>query len=620
MKSRTTLVLVLVALVFGGFVALDYYKGTSTEQGEVQRKRVLDFQAKDVTNLKIELTNQVFVLEKSVDKWQIKQPFNVPANSSTISSILDELEFIERDRTITEKELKGVTLAGFGLDKPRLRATLQLKKGSLSLLIGNETPTKEALYVQVRGKKGVLVVPKSIYERLNLTLSDLRDRIVVDFLPATATRLEIKSADRVIELAKTVATTANVEPRWMLTQPLTARADSRKVSELLAALNDLRVRDFVSEDPKDIHPYQLDEPEREIVVWTGESNRTLLLGRSLTNDADRVYAKLKSADSIFTVNASMAKKFAVQANDLRDARVLTFSENDVRGIQLTRGSEMISLVRTDSTWELTKPTAVAAEDSAVQQLLGRIEDLSAKQFTADVATDLDKYGLATPTATVSLQGAGTNVLVQLLVGMLDTSNAVRFVKRTDEPFVYGVDTNMDGWLSTNYLALRSRRLAGLKAEQISKLTIVSKMTIERKSGKIVIERRGADKKWHLVEPSQGVLDDDALQWVLDGLAQLQAEEFIREDHDHLADYGLDQPEVTITAAVGEKNYTLAIGQQQGTDRKYALWSDPALVFTIRVDRANTLTKNLVTLPAPANVSAETLPAAPTATPLTPATP
>ena len=56
MKSRTTLVLVLLALAIGGFVALDYYKGTSTEQAETRRKRLLDFQAKDVTRLKIELT------------------------------------------------------------------------------------------------------------------------------------------------------------------------------------------------------------------------------------------------------------------------------------------------------------------------------------------------------------------------------------------------------------------------------------------------------------------------------------------------------------------------------------------------------------------------------------
>ena len=45
MKSRTTLVLVLVALVFGGLVALDRYKGTSTEDAQSKRKRVLDFAA-----------------------------------------------------------------------------------------------------------------------------------------------------------------------------------------------------------------------------------------------------------------------------------------------------------------------------------------------------------------------------------------------------------------------------------------------------------------------------------------------------------------------------------------------------------------------------------------------
>ena len=338
MKSRTTWMLVFIALLIGGLVALDHYKGTSTEDAETRRKHFLDFQAKDVTSLKIELTNQVFVLEKSGDQWQIKQPLDVRANSSTVSSILDELEFAERSRTITEKELKGANLDEFGLEKPRARATLRTKKGAVGLLVGSETPTKDALYVQVQGQRNVHVASKSIYDRLNRTLDDLRDRIVVDFQPASATRFEIKSADHVIELAKSAATT-NTETRWALTRPLAARADPRKVSELLADLNALRVLDFVSEDPKELHAYQLDEPEREVTVWTGESGKTLLLGRTLTNNASKVYAKLKSADSIFTVPASTAQKFAVQANDLRDARVLTFAEDDVRSLELIHGAE-----------------------------------------------------------------------------------------------------------------------------------------------------------------------------------------------------------------------------------------------------------------------------------------
>jgi hypothetical protein len=591
MKSRTTWVLILIALVIGGFVALDYYKGTSTEQAETRRKRLFDFQTKDVTSLKIELTNQVFMLEKTGELWQIKQPLDVRADAGTVNSILDELEFAERNRTITGKELKGANLTEFGLEKPRVRATLQTKKGVVELLVGNETPTKDALYVQVQGRQNMLVAPKSIYERLNRKLDDLRDRVVVDFLPATATRFEIKSAEHVIELAKSVATT-NTESHWALTRPLAVRADPRKASELLADLNELRVQDFVSEDPKDMHTYQLDEPEREVTVWTGESGKTLLLGRGLTNDASKVYAKLKSADSIFTVPASTAHKFAVQANDLRDPRVLRFEEDNVRDIDVIHGNGKISIVRTDSTWNITTPVAVPAEDSEVQGLLGHLAGLNATQFVADVATDLDKYGLAAPTVTVNLQGTGTNTLVQLLVGTVDASNAVRFAKRADEPFVYGVDTNIDEWLPRNYLALRTRHLVDLKTDEINQLTV------EKKSGKAVVER-GPDKKWRLVEPSQGVLDNDALQHALDEFTRLRVEEFVHEGRENLAEYGLDQPEATLTAVVGEKYYTLAVGKLHGTDAQYALWSDPVLVLTIWTSQVNTLTKDFATSPVPA---------------------
>ena len=97
------------------------------------------------------------------------------------------------------------------------------------------------------------------------------------FSRRSATRIEIKSADRVIELAKSGAST-NAEPRWALTRPLAARADQRKVSELLADLGGLQVLDFVSEDPRNLHMYQLDEPEREVTVWTGRIRQDVDVG------------------------------------------------------------------------------------------------------------------------------------------------------------------------------------------------------------------------------------------------------------------------------------------------------------------------------------------------------
>jgi hypothetical protein len=577
-----------MVLVIGGLVALDYYWGTSTRDRAAKSKRILDFQSKDITGLQIDLTNQVYTLERSGDQWQIKQPLDVRASYSTVSSILDELEFAERNRVITGKELTGLAPKDFGLQNPRIRLTLQDKKRSIILLIGNETPTRDAIYVQLQGKKDVLVAPKSIYERVDRTLDDLRDRTVIDFQAASATRIEIKSIDRVIELSKSAITT-NAEPRWALTRPLVARADQRKVSELLADLSGLRVTDFVSESPRDIPMYLLDEPEREVTVWTGESGKTLQIGRTSTNDPSKVYAKLKSADSIYTLPTATVQKFAIQANDLRDAQVLAFSESDVHGIEVLHGTDKISLVHTDAAWRIATPVAATADDTAVQQLLRHLGGLNARQFAADVATDLDKYGLAAPMATVSLLGDGTNLLAQLLVGALDPSNTTRFVKRVDEPFVYGVETNIDTWLPANWLSLRARALADLNPDQITKLTI------EKKSGKVTLQR-DADKKWKLLEPVQGVIDSDALQRLLDEFAALPAEEFVRGGRDNLAEFGLDQPEATLTATAGDKTYTLLLGKSQNAERQYAFWSDPPLVFTIWTSRANTLVRDVITQP------------------------
>jgi hypothetical protein len=607
MKSRTTLVLVLVALVLGGLVALDRYRGTSTDDARKRSKRLLNFESKDITGLKIDFTNRVYALEKAGELWQIKQPLRVRANYSTVSSIFDELEFSERARAIPEKELKSMNLADFGLQNPRIRLTLYSKREPIILLVGNETPTKDAVYVQLQGEKNVLVAPRSIYDRLNRTLDDLRDRLVIDFQPASATRIEIKSADRAIELAKSGAST-NAESRWALTRPLAARADQRKVGELLADLAGLQVTDFVSDDPKDLHTYQLDEPEREVTVWTGESGKTVMLGRALTNDTSEVYAKLRSADSIYTVPSSIAQKLAVQANGLRDPQVLAFSEDNVRGIDLLHGTDRISLVHTDGAWKITTPLVVAADEAAVRQLLGHLSGLSVRQFAADVATDLDKYGLAAPMATVSLRGQGSNAVAQLLVGALDASNTVRFVKRADEPFVYGVDTNIVSWLPANYLALRSRLVADVKADEITKLVI------EKKTGKVVLQR-GMDRKWKLVEPAQGVLDNDALQYALEEFAALRAEDFIREGRDNLAEYGLEEPEVTFIATAGDKTHTLALGKLQSPERKYALGSDPPLVFTVETSAANTLTKDLVTPPSPPPASVSTNNPLPTVVPV-----
>lgn len=589
MKSRTTLILAVVALLIGGLVWWDYKKGTTTEDRESQRKRLLAIKAPDVTGLELARTNQIIALEKSDAHWSLKKPLAVRADDATVGSILDELEFAERTRTLTD-----ASAAEFGLDSPRLRVTLHDKKGATTLRIGSETPTKDAVFVQLEGDTAIHVVRKSIFERLDRSVADLRDRTVIGAVADSATRFEIKSADRVIELAKSAATT-NAEPRWAIVRPLTVRADQQLTRNLLTDLSGLRVLDFVSEDPKDLHTHHLAEPSAELTVWTGaaETGKTLLLGAAQSNDTTKVTAKLKGADSIFTIAADDAKKFALQVNDLRDHRVLVYAEPDVRTIEVLRGADKIVVTRgtpPDGAWKLTAPVAVAADESRLHNLLDQLNNLTITQFVADVATDLDKYGLAAPAATVTLQGDGTNIVAQLLIGSATASNTWRHVKRTDEPSVYGIAPAID-WLPANANALRTRKLAAITPDQITKLTI------QRGASAVTVDRN-TDKKWKLVEPAQGVLDIEALHKFLEAFTQLNAQEFLADGQNNLAPYGLDAPILTVTATAGDKTYKLTVGKHHNDWQKYAAWSEPALVFTANTPDLAPLSKEIVTAATP----------------------
>lgn len=581
MKSRTTWILLALALIVGGLVYWDHQKGVTTEDAAKKSKRLLDLKSDDVTKLELVRSNETVVAEKANDRWQLKQPLAYRASGSTVSSILSDLETAETERVLSEKDLQGVNLAQFGLDQPRIRVKLATRKGTVGLVLGRETPTKEAVYVQVEGRKLVAIVRKGIADKLATPLGELRDHDVLDTVAGTVTRLEIKSADRLLELVKS-ATVSNAEARWAIIKPQPLRADQRKVGDLVSDLTGVRVADFISDDAKDVHTYRLDEPVREVTGYVGDKSKTLQFGPSPTNDATKVYARLKGTDTIFTVSADTAKKFVVQPNDLRDARVLDFVEADVKEIEVQSGAGKLQLVRgSNDTWNVTSPVAIAADETKVRDTLTKLQELAAVQFVADVATDPAKYGLAAPAVTVTLRRTSTNVVAQLLVGSADASNAVRHVQRAGEPFVYGVATNISEWLPADMLAVRTKLVAELKTNEVTKITV-------EKAGKQTVVARDKDAKWTMVEPKEGVLDTDALNQLLESLTQVRAEEF--------ATAKVDKPIVKLTLDVAGKTYVLRVGGDATAGNKYVAWGEPPVVFTMPAYGLTAWQRDLVTPP------------------------
>ena len=662
MKPKTTLILLAVAALMGAFIYFKERSMPTTEELSSRAKRVFDLKSADVTKLQLQLATTNYtgriVLEKEKEKWWLREPLAVRASGSKADSMTSELEFLDRQDTITPKQFKekGGKLADYGLDKPQVELTFTAKGKPTTVKVGKPTPVGNSVYIQLGGKDDIYVVARELLNKLDHKLDDLRDTTVVEFTTYQTTRFEITQGKKVIELVKAPKSAGSTEKSWQLTQPIKARADQGKVDGLADKLHELKVENFVSDKPADLKTYDLDQPQLEVTLYTSEQEGaiTVQFGAALKDDASKVYCKRKGVDSIYAVKSDILKEFALQVNDLRDKKVADFISDDAKEIAIGYANQTIRVTKDKEDWKIVEPETTKAENSEVSNLLSAITGLEVKEFVADVVTDPAKYGLDKPYYTVTIKKeapaepvstttgtstngvssvTGTNVaaaatastnaaaattaapaapklvtLVEVQFGKEDKEKKLIYVKRSDEPSVYAVENSVFEKLPKTALALRNRSLISTEKSKVTKLT----STHAGKS--IAVEKK--DDKWNLAPNVQGVLDTNAVEDVLWTVTGLSADKFVSTAASDQPKFGLDKPAWTLSFDINDsgtnKTYNLSLGNETVSKGRYGVVAGQPEIFELSNSTAASLTKELLKRPEtnapPAKVSVPEKPA------------
>ena len=106
--QRTTLVLLVLAILLGGFVYFYEFQWKS-QQAEVKKKQqqLFSFKEDDVKSLKITTPSENITLERAPEsdktKWLMKSPVMVPANDGTVAYLLNLLETEKSNRTLKQE-------------------------------------------------------------------------------------------------------------------------------------------------------------------------------------------------------------------------------------------------------------------------------------------------------------------------------------------------------------------------------------------------------------------------------------------------------------------------------------------------------------------------------------
>ena len=156
-------------------------------------------------------------------------------SSINYSSALEEAKITR----VVDEEPKN--LADFGLEDATFKMVLRFKTGEpKTLLMGDPSPIdNHEYYFKLADEKRVLLTLLS-KNHVNLPLSELRNKVLLNFVPRDVTAVDLKFDKDTQRFVKEGGI-------WKLTAPVNAQGDADEISNFLNSIRSERIKTFVSE-------------------------------------------------------------------------------------------------------------------------------------------------------------------------------------------------------------------------------------------------------------------------------------------------------------------------------------------------------------------------------------
>ncbi len=317
MRGKTALILLLIFLIlFTSIYFIEVKRSEAQSKRAELAMRLFNVPIDNVRSYSIKTSKSEIVLYKESDKWLITSPVQTLVDSNAVVENLASILGIKIERIIQSPESD---LNVYGLTEPRGAFQLNtIDNKTIQLMVGNENPIGDFLYVKFNGSADITLVSQSLWNQVNKGLFDLRDRKIVHINPLEVQRIKIsRSNSETIVLEKR-------EDAWWLVQPVQSLAKSEVVLTFLNRLASARIREFIDESLRDLPRYSLDSARLRIDLFSGSEDQptTLVIGNPKDKDRGLVYASNQSLRPIFLLDTWLADNLEKSADDFRDSTVV----------------------------------------------------------------------------------------------------------------------------------------------------------------------------------------------------------------------------------------------------------------------------------------------------------
>lgn len=374
-------------------VAAAFYAYNSIHIGEQKRaereeakKKIFDFKEEDLEKIRVRSGSKTFVLEKRGESWLIVSPLETETDSFQINELLRAVT----EGKMIEKVGKPDDRGRFGLDPAEWEIDFHTAKGRLphTLYVGNVSPTGKVVYVVSSRHSGVVSVDSSFKNRVAKSMFHLRNKRLFDWDSDGVVKVELRrGATRMVAERKNGG--------WEMVNPVKARADREKTSELIRKTVYARATSFADAQVDDAVT-GLKAAAARISLWKSARDEPLVLsiGRE---SKDGLWVMASKDGIIATVEKSFLNSIPLNAVEFRDMRIFPMETQrwkEINGLTVERKGKTVEVVKgAAGGWESLGPASFKPDAQKIDEFFSDLAGMKAirfisKKYAGDKTPDL----------------------------------------------------------------------------------------------------------------------------------------------------------------------------------------------------------------------------------------
>jgi len=550
-------------------------------------KQLLAIPAESVIRLSVE-GDRRYTLQRSGGVWEValSPERTVPADDEAAPALVTRVAMLRASGF--------ADAAAPGSDLTESNAALTLRLAYTGRSGYDSAWPEETILLSRAGEQGVcarLVGEDTVFlidagaaAKLQPDPTSLRRRQLMDLRPADVSQVTIDAPAGGVSLLR-------VGARWRMLQPLAIPADEESVERLLYTLSTMHATAFHDQTPAAV--LGLAEPTASITLDLSTGEQVLVMVGSPAPDAAGTFVRAGVESPAATISAAVAD---VLLNGT--AHYITHKIGAI-----PRDARVISLVlvRPDGTfrvdlddsghWQMLAPTTGRADDEVVERIASRIKNLRAEEIVSwsDRLPNIYRTDLSSAVITAAAIDPSSPAEVNE-----PTTYVLRVVRLYDKwsgrsigdfawehgarpPIVGKVDKSIYRDLMAD---LTWRQLWDIDTANVRQIRIV-----QGGDEPIVLQRDG--DRWVVADDPYARVNVAAVGKYLDGIRQLEAQEYLADSVAHLDRFGLHAPWLTVELTDGDGEVRrIAVadhGPDESTQTRYATAGGVDVVMLISTD-------------------------------------